>query len=102
MPSASDADREAAAPREPDCHDDVRDAAAARDQRREAIDRAVPDPALLVVSRIEGLTSSPVNRALSSLRSVRSTAMSVAMARTYAGRPQHCRSVKVVPQRPGS
>ena len=51
---ASDGDREAGAPGEPDRRHHVGHAGAARDQRREAIDRPVPDPAVLVVGRAAG------------------------------------------------
>ena len=51
VPPASHGDREAGAPGEPHRRDHVRDAGAARDQRRIAIDRPVPDPAVLVVGR---------------------------------------------------
>jgi hypothetical protein len=54
VPSSADGDRQAGAPRELDGSQYVRHCAAAGDQRREAIDRPVPDFAVLVVGGVAG------------------------------------------------
>jgi hypothetical protein len=111
MASASNGDREAGAPRKSHRRHHVRHVAAARDQRRAAIDRAVPHPAVPVIARVIGHDEVPLERGaqlaqgrpidpcVSSGRAHRDSVRDLA----YAGvRPQHCRSVNVVPQRPGS
>ena len=50
--AASDGDVDAGSAREPNCRHDVGNPGAARDQRRAAVDRAVPDASLGVVGRI--------------------------------------------------
>jgi hypothetical protein len=111
MPSAPNGHPEAGAPRELHRGHHVRDATAARDQRREAIDGSVPDPAVPVVGRVAGPDEVPLERR-AQLAQRRPIDLDVGSDRAhhssfgprpYAGdRPQHCRSAKVVPHRPGS
>src|SRR6185437_5452687 len=61
--SAADRDRKAGLARKANCGPDVADAGAPRDQRREAADRAVPDPAVLVVSGIDRTKNLTAERA---------------------------------------
>jgi hypothetical protein len=102
--SAPHGDPEAGARRKPDRRDHVRHAAAARDQRREAIDRAVPDLAVLVVGRVAGPDELALERRAQLAQSIGADLDVSADGghHSHPCRPQHCRSVNVVPQWPGS
>jgi hypothetical protein len=95
VPSAANGDRQAGIVREPDSCDHVRDASATRDQRGEPINRPVPDPAAVVVGRVARHDHLTVEAVELAQRDVGGTGCA-------HSRPQHCRSVNVVPQRPGS
>jgi hypothetical protein len=95
VPSNAHGDRKAGIARETDRRDHVRDASTTRDQRRAPIDGPVRDPLLAIVGRIGGRDDLTAEAAKLAQRDVGDSSGG-------HGRPQHCSSVNVVPQRPGA